>query len=641
MSTKELPLWWIETMEYLRTVSGTVYSDQLKSYVLERMDKHNVTGAYNGNQSIVDFLNSFSDNESGYGYIKTHALTGEIYTVPYMRKYLDPAIKKEKDGYIFNKYLYEDEFKEAPKHIYKWNEELFKKIVIENNDKKEIVIDFSCLEREAHGRIYVERFDLDEIFSRIGPECESWSVRDINAQNIVFIGKALIGFDSGMISYPEIKGVCDFSESTFVDGVDIFNLVFAGESSRVQSARNLIDFRNTRCFKSVKMRNVKFCGNTYDSRITFEDSRISGDFEMINSDIGHGSLYCFQTVFGEFLMEKGISKQAHCVILNNINFENDARIDFVDTEMGNGLIKICNIAKLPETDLCFAPEIDGSIEMCPDIKLTLVNCNILNNLTISNVAELSFEKSKNYGRIIDNNGWRDTKDKPDKKYRKKTKGIGRTTITNKLLLAVYNYSSSEIPKNILGYNKAKDFVMLKENFVSQGMYDEEDTAFLLYMEYKPYIDSYNKTDDFSKIHKRKTTTFLYNLLYASGKYGISPTRVGVVLALTVLVFSMLYFMLSILDNGNAFSIGNVALSGSRTFDVLVDSLAAFFPALKTESIYVDFVGSFFYSLQNIVPFVSQFEPYDVWLLVLSAIENFIGTFMIGYFSVAVIRKTLR
>lgn len=638
MNGKNLPfpIWWIQTMEYLRTVSGTVYSDQLKSYALEKIKEIGATVDYNENQDIVEFLNSFSKDESGYGYIKNHTLTGEIYTIPYMRKDLDACIKKCNPDYMFNGYLYEKVFGEAPGGIYIWNEKLWDEILTKNTDKKEISIDFSLLKKDDTP-ICIEQFNLSEIYEYAAAGCPDYCIKTINAQNTVFTGKCNIGFDSKMSSFPEITDTCDFSGATFADNVDIYNLVFLNETR----GKTLIDFRNTRCFKSVKIRNVRFCGTTDDCKITFEDSRISENFEIINSDLDNGCLYCFQTVFGDFLMEPGISEKSHCIVLNNISFGDSARIDFVDTEIGKGCIKICNMSNLPTTDLCFAPEVEQTREICPDIKLEIMNCNIHSNLTISNVAELSFEKSKNFGRIIDDNKWRDTQNKPDRIYRRKTRGLGGTVITNKLLLAVYNYGLAEKQKNLTEYNKAKDFVMLKENFVSQGMYDEEDTAFLLYMEFKPYMDSFNKSGEQSKIHKSKKTSFLYNILYASGKYGISPTRVGVVLTLTVLLFSVLYFLISIISDNDAFSIGNVVLSDGGTFNMLAEKLTLLFPQIESYSIYNNLIGSFLYSLQNIIPFVSQFEPFDIKLLILSAVENFIGTFMVGYFSVAVIRKTLR
>ena len=48
-----------------------------------------------------------------------------------------------------------------------------------------------------------------------------------------------------------------------------------------------------------------------------------------------------------------------------------------------------------------------------------------------------------------------------------------------------------------------------------------------------------------------------------------------------------------------------------------------------------------FSLECVVPFVSQYERISMFVCVVTAIENAIGSFLVGYFSVAIVRKTLR
>ncbi len=466
---------------------------------------------------------------------------------------------------------------------------------------------------------------------------------------LFFFGTFQIGFWDDMKSIPVVMQNLDFSASSFENDIDICNVVFSPCFTSSSKDSNLLNFRNARVFGGVKMRNLRFVDTSADHRISFEDARISGNFEITNSDLEHVGIYCFQTIFGDFLASSAKNTDENSILLNNLRFEDDAHIDFVDAEVDNGKMRVCNIPYLPRIDLCFSSKQSGGMSFCPNNKLQIYNCDIQRQFNISNFSEVSFAKTRNFGRIVADERWCDVdvsawRETHNSKYRKKSKGIGGTCVNNKLLLAVYNYEikgTSEQKRNINNYYKAKDFVMLKENFLSQGMYDEEDIAFILYMEFKPYIDSYNKMGDLNKVRKRRSTSLLYNILYASGKYGISPIRVVNVLLLTVVIFAALYFAVSISVDDNAFSIGNVILSNNNILFRICKRIFFDSATIGVESFSAKLIGSFFYSLESIVPFIAQFEPYNITIMCLSFVENFIGTFMMGYFSVAIIRKTLR
>lgn len=169
--------------------------------------------------------------------------------------------------------------------------------------------------------------------------------------------------------------------------------------------------------------------------------------------------------------------------------------------------------------------------------------------------------------------------------------------------------------------------MLKENFAAAGQYDREDVAFILYMEYKPYIDAVNMGKKPSCLLRRK---MLYQTLYALGKYGVSPGRVLISMLLTVLVFALgVYYPLALVLGTQAFSLSN-SLGGIWMGE-----------AATAASWLEMLIASLLFSLEGVVPFVSQFEPIHLGVCFAAAAENFIGSFLIGYFSVAVVRKTLR
>jgi hypothetical protein len=247
--------------------------------------------------------------------------------------------------------------------------------------------------------------------------------------------------------------------------------------------------------------------------------------------------------------------------------------------------------------------------------LVIENCEITHTLYLSNAREISFKNTKNYSQIIAAENWGSVSDKD---YKRKTEGLwkrfGGTPIANRLLLAVYNDPDIDDKEKAFETrcSKANEFVMLKENFAAEGSYEDEDLAYILYMEFKPY-------DNARKNNKRKRQYHsLYKVLYAIGKYGLSPRRIVFTWVITVVLFWGLFCGHGYAFAWEPFSIGN-ALGDNPSI----------------------IASSFLYSLGNAVPFASQFEPLEIVSSVLTVLESAFCAFLVGYFSVAVIRKTLR
>lgn len=393
----------------------------------------------------------------------------------------------------------------------------------------------------------------------------------------------------------------------------------------------VIDFRNSCFFGDVRIRNIRFKESNLNNKFSFEDARIHKNLEIFNCTFGHVNLYCFQLVMGEF--SNGEIRNEKTVKIINTYFENDAKIDFTDMELNHGKIIIKNIEHMPVTKLCMSPYLKKDKEkVCPNVTVEIIKCGIYNTLTLSNISQLTFGHSQNYSHIICDENWA-YKDNDISKQRQKTKSEKCYAVKNKALIAIVNYTNSDSLnttniQNRTGLQKAKDCIMLKENFSNMGMYIEEDEAFILYMKYKPIVDSRQKGVEENKIKPMISHAALYKLLYIIGRYGISPLRVIYSLIVVICAFTIVYgvCMYIVLNNGMCdavmlYSLGKVIMPKNN-----IGSIVA---------------GAFLYSLANIVPFVCQFEPFKVSICIISAIENLIGTFLIGYFSVAVVRKTLR
>lgn len=627
---------WLETMKYVRTVSGTIYEDQLKKMVQDKYKDANKE--FNCSIKIIDFLNGFKLSGSSQlngktKFLKKHPITSEVYTIPESRKILDPILKENFEDYTYNPELYLEEYKRVNSEqitISFSDEENIKKVFELNVcnydvDLGELNIDFSFVRNHKDNeRILCGAFDIQKIVSYLkknGNFDENFHLGSINATNVVFDGVVNLSYSDAYVAFLRVTGGLDFSGATFLKDVVVQNFTFDFSNTKKQC----IDFRNVRFFANVLIRNLKFIGTTNDSCFTLEDARVSGNLEIYNTDFEHTSLYCFQMIF-----DKCKNAERKKVSIVNVSFEDDAHIDLIDVSLTGADVKFENIPLLPNTELCFCGVNKQSLEVCPDIRFLILNSEIVGTLKVSNVSEISMRDSHNFGRIVEASDWfdvdaEDWKNRYNKEYRTKTKGVGRTTITSKLLLAVYNNTWDEDfdsnKNNRLSLSKCYDFLLLKENFLSMGFYEFEDVAYILYMEFKPFLDSRLSGVSKGKVKKRKSTKIVYDVLYMAGKYGISPLRVCNSIFAAIALFSVLYFIIAYNAVDFSYAFGKIEIDASN--------------------IGGQVLAAFLYSLGCIVPFISQFEPLSMPIVIVSAIENFIGTFLVGYFSVAVIRKTLR
>lgn len=171
-------------------------------------------------------------------------------------------------------------------------------------------------------------------------------------------------------------------------------------------------------------------------------------------------------------------------------------------EVNNCNVLFEKIPYLPITDLQFIPvqhtDEDGfRISQCPNSRLTISNVEISSVLKIANVCELILKNTHNFGRIVSGEEWGNVMEWDA--YRQCSKlGIGKTAIKSPLLQAVYNYRCEQVSSHekmkyedriSLGADKARSFIILKENYENTGDYEDEDMAFILYMEHKSDMDA--------------------------------------------------------------------------------------------------------------------------------------------------------
>lgn len=666
-----MPSWWLRIMEYLRVAPGRIYAEQL----LDKLEYFFYSEAGPGMHlpesariDVVDFLNTCTPEglpgKINRHFLKSDVLTNGVYTVPSQRVTLDAALKAANPDYTYNPWLYISSG-HAPKADLTLDQvladpEAFRHIFQLDTQTQSLSIDLTRISHTGESPVF-HGFDLNRIVARYAMLSPIRKITRFDAGSVLFTGYTQIALDD-CADVPTLSRGLSCNGATFFGRFEMRGITFTfdAENSRPDNGYepNKVDFRNARFFGRTAFKDVRFIGEVLDMEMSMEDARIQESIDFFNVEFGHANLNCFQMVIGDFV-DRLVLTNSHTpcvgkrtVRLTNVTAEEDVVFDFTDVEMDQGQILICNIPKLPTTKLCLSPvslratDSPGRMISCPDNYLLISNCEIYGNLYIGNFDELSFSSSRNYGRIIGASNWGKAIE-PFSGYRLKSRGIIGTPINNDLMLAVYNnhqtdcflsdvrvQSRDDSPRhalNRLNLSKAADFIMLKENFQAMGMYDDEDVASILYMEFKPYVDS--TTRSFRMRPRSKPTrafipNILYKILYATGKYGISPLRVITSTGILILLCALFFFIFAYHQGTDAFTLGNIYngfWQSAGTAPSVLDAL----------------VASLLYSLECVVPFISQFEPIHPAVTIATAIENAAGSFLIGYFSVAVVSKTLR
>lgn len=653
--------YWYKIMKYIREVSGTVYEEEL----LELLQSYpgGIPSCPKDAGKVVDFLNQVNPFGVIGCFLKTDDLSGGIYTIPSQRQQLDGALFEHYENtaqpYSYNRFLYMEAL-QLPKSTWTFERILERdkdrpetEKVFSLDEERQLKIDLTLLEGKE---VAVSDFDLQAIANHF----QVMSFGKINAANVLFVGDTNLQFNMEFRSSPFLKNGMCFCGATFCKDLRIKNITFemsAEEKTEEEYDSTKVDFRNVRFFGSVSFRDIRFIGDTSDTELSFEDARIAhgteaggqlNKIEFRNIDFAHTQLNLFQMVVGRFVF--GIAKadkaegrpDQNRILFAHVVFAEDAVLNLSDVEINNGLIEMKNVPTLPASHFSFSPiavlsdakkEAQDRFDYwCPDNYLLFKNCEIRQSLHICNVRELSFQSTQNYGKILEDGIW----GKFDEKKHHKSVGlfgtkIGGTIINSHLLWAIYKCRCREAGKTAefrLCCDKARNFIMMKENFAEAGRYDDEDDAFVLYMEFKPYLNGELKNKR-TVDHKTKV---LYKLLYDAGRYGISPGRVIVALGIMVGMFTVFYWIFALFLGGESFSL-NATMGGIWCY--LGKQIT------PSATLSEKFGAAFLYSLEGIIPFVSQFEPINFWVCILTAVENAIGSFLVGYFSVAVVRKTLR
>lgn len=568
----------IDLMHFIREESGTLYPDQVVSFIHEcGMEQEGggiekVIQAYEKGFGFEEALNSYFretfQSPENSPFVRKDPITGAVYTIPSKRSEYDGKIKEKYADFRFNRYLYKDY--ELNKKFVKVERISVADILIECESW--IEIDFTKLENSAG--IQLQQFDLKTMLNKVQAYLKNTlhAGRQKPIKRICFDGMCFCG-TTYLSLEKETMEICAALEEISARGAAFLNEVYVQNISfyfeqhdNVLSRHNGINFRDTRFFDAVYIRNIKLQGYTDMAEFSFEDARLSKALRINNVVFGNAKLYLFQTIL----------EHNQSIILSNLCFSENSEIDLTGVETPAARIKLVNIEYLPIVKMRFESLYMENVGQCsPDIFLLFKNCKIYNPVYIKNVSQLSFWESHNFSRIVEGNDW-----KPilkDQRALEDSWTLRRAKVRSKLIMAVYNNRHADYfgvkhnLRNISNLAKAKDFVLLKENFRSAGEYDREDSTFLLYMKYKPYLDAWNKGKNLEELCQNRINKMMYFCLDFIGKYGISPTRIFVIWVLVyvcqIVVKSLdsdLYvFTKDVIDAVNAFLISYFSVAVVR------------------------------------------------------------------------------
>ncbi len=165
--------------------------------------------------------------------------------------------------------------------------------------------------------------------------------------------------------------------------------------------------------------------------------------------------------------------------------------------------------------------------------------------------------------------------------------------------------------------KAEQYRILKENFKNLGLYNDEDRAYVEFKRHESRADLESATtqEPVSALYQYPLYWFKLGLFDKAGLYATSPVRVLITMLISFILFSFLYEFLLIFSNANIVATVDDQLS------------------IVARSFYHSAITFLTIGYGDHYPFGAV-----RWV---SAIEGFLGLFLMSYFTVAFVRKILR
>ncbi|MBN1186002.1 MAG: two pore domain potassium channel family protein [Bacteroidales bacterium] len=403
--------------------------------------------------------------------------------------------------------------------------------------------------------------DIDFQYTEFGKGDVIFTNTEFGKGEVTFINT---NFDDGDVSFKVSRfgdGRIDFHFTRFGNGDISFE--------RTEFGNGRVDFRTVEFNKGRVNFNRCVFG---DGEISFEGADLKdGKFSMKRSELGSGD-------FGFQLAEFGTSE----VSFDGTHFSN-GNVSFLEAKIKSLSLKACHINHYLDLRVSQCEYIDLSDVIARDIiDLSPYEYNIKIDL-------INFSGMKLLGRIYVD--WK----------------------INKIKNLIQKQENTSYR------NKAEQFRLLKENFNSNGHYNDEDKAYLEFKRYESKADLHEaiKEKPISKLWEYPIYGLKWLIFDKMGKYATDPVRVLISMAFGYLFFSILYIILPHITNTS-----------------IVSSLG---DPDKLSSVKVAFYHS---AVTFLTIGYGDYYPSGI-IRGLSGVEGFAGLFLMSYFTVAFVRKILR
>lgn len=375
--------------------------------------------------------------------------------------------------------------------------------------------------------------------------------------------------------------------------------------------------------KKIKLKNFTarltfFDGNTSFDNAQFENDHISfqfahfqhGSASFNNANFGTGNLSFLNVTFSSKSLSFNFTNFNKGTVSFDCSNFNSKNVSFIETTFNGDFVSFEDTFFTSNQVLFYKNNLgnaDISFENCNAnrTRFKFLQCKLLchENLRFANVKILEIIDCIVDGTLVLDSST-DTNVYIEQISFKNTKNLGIIFLDwNKIKTAIALYGTDapidKYTEKRIFEEKANQLQMLKKNFHNVGEYDYEDDAFVEYMRYNA------KTQNLL----RKINL---NLLDLIGCYGTKPYRVF--LTMLALVFSFAGIFSGIVPF--------IQVSEHAIFDGYGRGL------------YFSIITFFTIGYGDITP--------ASWgAAVLAGIEGFLGVFFMSYFTVAIVRKTLR
>lgn len=196
-----------------------------------------------------------------------------------------------------------------------------------------------------------------------------------------------------------------------------------------------------------------------------------------------------------------------------------------------------------------------------------------------------------------------------------TKNLGKIIIfweKNKVKDLILNQSATAT-------EWAEQFNIIKDNFTKNGQYNDEDYAYVYYKRYELASRKHKSLEE------SKFPSFFVKLVFGlkslvfdkMGLFATSPNRVFVSMIVAIATFASIYLLFEVLDIGHLIN----SVDANDNLDIV------------DKSLYHSSITFFTIGYGDYYP--------TSWNRLVSAVEGWVGVFMMSYFTVAFVRKILR